>query len=122
MVINFFVNTLEKFQFRHVTYCSIELKDITGIGEIVGHIKDFCLAMVDHYISRKNRELEYKEKEVEVIRKKIEIVREILQLEKDYKKDDFDFKMLYKDLYKTDEDFDSYKDGGDNKRNNKLLK
>lgn len=48
-------STLPAFEVRRVRYGSEGFKDLAGAGDIVGHIKDFVLRIIEMFISRKQR-------------------------------------------------------------------
>ncbi len=50
-----------QLQARRIEYASPGIKDLVGAGEVVGHIKDFIVFLVEHLRSRKARQLENEE-------------------------------------------------------------
>lgn len=54
----------EQLEIRRIEYGSPGFKDLAGLGEIVGHIKDFVLAIIEHCSLRKKRNLENEEREL----------------------------------------------------------
>ena len=86
MVLELFVHPKERIQIHHVVYF-LDFRDITGLGEIVGHIKDFTLAIIKHRSSKEKRKQEIEKGKIEIEKEKLEIEKgkiEILHLKADY--------------------------------------
>ncbi|MBW2045612.1 MAG: hypothetical protein JRI96_12135 [Deltaproteobacteria bacterium] len=73
----------EQFVIRRIEYGSPGLKDLAGIGEIVGHIKDFMLKLIEYYVERRKRNLENAERELRNEGLRIENARKFVRLAKD---------------------------------------
>ncbi len=71
----------EQLQVRQIKYSSPGFVDLAGIGAIVGHIKDFILAIIPSV--RKKRQLENKKLEEEIQGIRIENALKFVQLAKD---------------------------------------
>ncbi len=52
-------------QVRAIQYGSPGLKDLAGIGEVIGHIKDILFRIIDHYSERKKRKIKEQKMELE---------------------------------------------------------
>lgn len=50
-----------QLQVRRVEYASPGIKDLVGVGEVVGHIKDFIVFLIEHFRSREARKLDNEE-------------------------------------------------------------
>lgn len=51
-----------QLQVKRVEYASPGIKDLVGVGAVVGHIKDFIVFLVEHYRSREARQLDNEER------------------------------------------------------------
>ena len=78
-MLELFVYPKERIQIYHVVYF-LDFGDIAGLGKIVGHIKDFILAIIKHRSSKEKRKQEIEKGKIEIEKGKIEI----LHLEADY--------------------------------------
>jgi len=68
------------FSVRRMQYGSPGFKDLAGLGEIVGHLKDFLVKIIDVVSTKRQRELENQEREVRIERMRIENAREFVGL------------------------------------------
>lgn len=73
----------EKLQLRKIEYGSPGFSDLAGAGEAIGHVKDFILKLIEHWVTRRQRNLENEERELKNQRLRIENCREFVQLAKD---------------------------------------
>ena len=91
MVLEPFVHPKGRIQIYHVVYF-LDFGDIAGLGKIVGHIKDFILAIIKHISSKEKRKQEIEKGKIEIEKGKIEI----LHLKADYKikMADYDIEMV----------------------------
>lgn len=70
----------ERLFVRRVIYGSPGLKDIAGLGEIVGHVKDLLIKLIDVCSTGRQRELENQRRELENQKLQVEITKEYLAL------------------------------------------
>ena len=73
----------ERLLVKRVIYGSPGIKDLVGIGEIVGHIKDLLVRLIDHCSTRRQRSLENERRELENRKLEIEVAKEFVNLAKD---------------------------------------
>lgn len=73
----------EELRIRRIEYASPGLKDLVGFGEIVGHIKDFTVFLIEHFSNKKKRNLDLKEQELDIEAKRIENARNFVSLAKE---------------------------------------
>jgi hypothetical protein len=66
-----------------IQYGSPGVKDLAGWGEVVGHLKDFLLKLIDLATSHRRRTLEDDKLEEEIRRKRIENAGALVNLAKD---------------------------------------
>src|SRR5581483_4015272 len=78
-----FLYPQEKLEVQRIQYGSEGFKDLAGIGEIVGHIKDFILKLIEHKSAKRQRELENEEKEIRNQQLRIENARSFVALAKE---------------------------------------
>jgi hypothetical protein len=90
-------SSVSALEVRAVKYVSEGFKDFAGIGEIVGHVKDFVLRLIEIFITRKHREelceqarLENEERrrrmeqlDVEIQKQKLENISQYVQIMRD---------------------------------------
>jgi hypothetical protein len=85
-------NPHSKFlQVIKVQYGSPGIQDLVGVGEIVGHIKEFILKIIENISSRRERELKNTQLE-------LENARQFLQLRKDYDLNEEELLFLVKEI------------------------
>jgi hypothetical protein len=68
----------EKVKVRRVRYESPGLKDIAGVGEIVGHVKDFVLAVINLCVDRQKRKHKNEERSLKNDQLRIENAANLL--------------------------------------------
>jgi hypothetical protein len=73
----------EQFEVRKIEYGSPGFKDLAGVGEITGHLKDFLVVLLDRWLNRKQRKLQDDEREIRNEGLRIENARQFVQLAKD---------------------------------------
>lgn len=74
----------ERLEVRRIEYNSPGVKDIAGLGEIIGHIKDFILRIWElGIIARRQRKLENEEREIKNQGQGIENARNFVSLLKE---------------------------------------
>jgi len=78
-----FVYPQEELQIRKIKYGSPGFSDLAGAGEAIGHIKDFVLKIIEHWVARRQTNLENEERELKNQKLRIENAREFVQLAKD---------------------------------------
>lgn len=78
----------ESLNVRRIKYGSDGIKDLAGIGVIVGHVKDFVLDLVRLRVEKPKRDLENEEREIKNKALRIENARSFVRLadELGYKK------------------------------------
>ena len=62
----------ERLVVQRVIYGSPGIKDLAGVGEIVGHLKDLLLRLIDHWSTKQRRSLENRHLELENERLELE--------------------------------------------------
>ena len=67
---------------RRIQYGSPGFKDLAGAGEIVGHVKDFLLKLIDLAVTTRQRRLDVTERNVEIEAKRIENLKAFVELAK----------------------------------------
>lgn len=67
-------------QVRRIEYGSPGHKDLAGVGEVIGHLKDFTLRIIELVMTRHRRRLEDERLQVEIQRMRIENAREFLRV------------------------------------------
>jgi HAMP domain-containing protein len=65
----------ERLVVQRVLYGSPGIKDLVGIGEIVGHVKDLLLRVIEYWSTKRQRELENDRKELENQQLQVEIAK-----------------------------------------------
>lgn len=70
----------EALEVRRLRYESPGITDIAGLGEIVGHVKDFILRIIEHRSQRRKRELDNARAEAEIAAMRIENARQLVSL------------------------------------------
>ncbi|MBM4146789.1 MAG: hypothetical protein FJ240_11055 [Nitrospira sp.] len=70
----------EELELRKIIYGSPGFTDLTGIGEAVGHVKDFVLKIIEHFINKKQRNLENEERELRNQKLRLENAREFIKI------------------------------------------
>jgi hypothetical protein len=73
----------EELKVRRIEYSSPGYKDLAGFGEIVGHLKDFILKIIEHFSSRRGRNLEDEEQELKNQALRIQNARDFVSLAKE---------------------------------------
>jgi len=70
---------------RRIEYASPGFTDLTGVGQIVGHLKDFLVQLIEicRPSSREQRQLENRQREVDIRQREISNAREVVALAKD---------------------------------------
>lgn len=70
----------EELKVRRIEYASPGFKDLAGFGEIVGHLKDFILKLVEYHGDKRKRELNNEEQELKNQALRIENARKYVSL------------------------------------------
>lgn len=70
----------ERLVVQRVIYGSPGIKDLAGIGEIVGHVKDLLIHLIDHWSTRRQRDLENNRRELENQQLQVEIAKQFVEL------------------------------------------
>lgn len=73
----------ERLKVRRIEYGSPGVTDLIGIGEVVGHVKDFTLKLIERRDSRRSRELSDERAALENDRLRIENARNFVALGRD---------------------------------------
>jgi hypothetical protein len=73
----------ERLVLRRVIYGSEGIKDLAGIGEIVGHVKDLLLRLIDLWSTRNKRTLESERLELENRKLQVEVAKDFVGLARD---------------------------------------
>ena len=88
----------EELKVHRVRYESPGFKDLAGIGEIVGHVKDFTLKLLDHFTSRRSRNLKDEECELRNQAHRIQNARDFVSLARECGFDDAEIRQLVRSL------------------------
>lgn len=70
----------ERLVVQRVLYGSPGIKDLVGIGEIVGHLKDLLVRLIEHWSTRRQRSLENERRELENQQLQVEIAKQFVGL------------------------------------------
>jgi HAMP domain-containing protein len=70
----------ERLVVQRVIYGSPGIKDLAGVGEIVGHVKDLLVRLIDHWSTRRQRKLENDRRELENQQLQVEITKQFVGL------------------------------------------
>jgi len=70
----------ERLIVRRLIYGSPGIKDLAGIGEIIGHLKDFLQFGIEHWSGRRKRSLEDDHQELENRKLEIELAKGYVEL------------------------------------------
>lgn len=70
----------ERLIVQRVLYGSPGIKDLAGIGEIVGHVKDLLVRLIEHWSTRRQRSLENERRELENQQLQVEIAKQFVGL------------------------------------------
>ena len=73
----------ERLLVQRVIYGSPRIKDLVGVGEIVGHLKDMLVRLIDHCSTRRQRNLENDRRELENRKLELEVAKEFVALARD---------------------------------------
>jgi len=73
----------ERLVVRRVIYGSPGIKDLIGVGEIVGHVKDLLLRLIDLWSTRRQRKLENDHRSLENQQLQMEIAQQFVGLAKE---------------------------------------
>jgi hypothetical protein len=73
----------EQLQVRRIEYASPGLKDLAGVGEVIGHLKDFLLRLIELAVTSPQRQLENDERELNNQRLRLENARLFVQVGRD---------------------------------------
>ncbi|MCA9306425.1 MAG: hypothetical protein KDA16_07820 [Phycisphaerales bacterium] len=84
----------EELLVRRIEYASPGFKDLAGLGEIVGHIKDFTLRLIEHFSSRKSRNLNNEEHEIRNQSLRIQNARDFVALVKECGYDESEVRQI----------------------------
>jgi hypothetical protein len=89
-----FVFAEEELKVRRIEYASPGYKDLAGFGEIVGHVKDFTLRIIEHFNSRRRRELLDEEQELKNQALRIRNAREYVGLARECGYDETELRRI----------------------------
>ncbi|ALA59537.1 hypothetical protein [Nitrospira moscoviensis] len=70
----------ERLVVQRVLYGSPGIKDLIGVGEIIGHLKDLLIRLIEHWSTRRQRSLENERRELENQQLQVEIARQFVGL------------------------------------------
>jgi hypothetical protein len=70
----------ERLVVRRVIYGSPGVNDLAGIGEIIGHIKDLLVHILEHWSARRQRDLENDRRELENEQLQIQVAKDYVGL------------------------------------------
>ena len=70
----------ERLVVRRIIYGSPGITDLAGIGEIVGHVKDFLVSIIEHCSTRRQRSLENERRALENKQLQVQIAKEFVGL------------------------------------------
>jgi HAMP domain-containing protein len=70
----------ERLIVQRLLYGSPGIKDLAGIGEIVGHLKDLLVKLIEHWSTRQQRSLENQRRELENQQLQVEIAKQFVGL------------------------------------------
>lgn len=73
----------ERLVVRRVIYGSPGVNDLAGVGEIIGHVKDLLVRIIEHWSTRRQRDLENERRELENEQLEIQIAKEYVGLAKE---------------------------------------
>ncbi len=73
----------ERLRVTKIQFSSPGFKDLAGLGEVVGHLKDFILRLIELYASRRQRHLENELWEEEIQAKRLENAKSFVELAKE---------------------------------------
>jgi len=73
----------ERLVVQRIIYGSPGIKDLAGVGEIVGHVKDLLVHLIDHCSTRRQRNLENERMELENQQLQVEIAKQFVGLAQD---------------------------------------
>jgi hypothetical protein len=84
----------EELKVRRIDYASPGLKDLAGLGDIVGHVKDFTLKLIEHFSSRRKRELLDEEQKLKNEALRIQNARNFINLMEELGLDELERRRL----------------------------
>jgi HAMP domain-containing protein len=70
----------ERLVVQRIIYGSPGIKDLAGIGEIVGHLKDMLVRLIEYWSTRRQRALENERRELENQQLQVEIAKQFVGL------------------------------------------
>jgi hypothetical protein len=70
----------ERLTVRRITYGSPGFKDLAGLGEIIGHLKDFLLRLIEHHDAKDKRALDNEQQRLTNEQLKIEIAKGYIEI------------------------------------------
>ena len=70
----------ERLVVKRVLYGSPGIQDLAGVGEIVGHVKDLLVRLIEHWLARRQRLLENERRELENQQLQVEIAKQFVGL------------------------------------------
>jgi len=73
----------EELAVSRIEYASPGFKDLTGLGEVIGHVKDFLIRIIELWCDRDKRRLENEKTEAEIESIRIENAKQFVALAKD---------------------------------------
>jgi hypothetical protein len=70
----------ERLAIQRIHYGSPGIKDVIGIGEIIKHLKDFLIHLIDLAVTKRRRELENERRQLENQKLQIENAKKFVEL------------------------------------------
>lgn len=70
----------ERLAVQRVIFGSPGIKDLAGIAEIIGHLKDLMAQIIEHWLARRQRELENERRELENQQLQVQVAKEYVAL------------------------------------------
>ena len=80
VIVNEELETSSQLNVRAIQFSSPGFSDFTGIGEIVGHLKDILIKLLDTYVTRNERKLNNRILENEILEGELRIIGEKIEL------------------------------------------
>jgi hypothetical protein len=73
----------EELVVSRIQYASPGFKDLTGIGDVIGHVKDFVVRVIELWCDREKRRLENEKTKTEIEGMRIENAKQFVSLAKE---------------------------------------
>jgi hypothetical protein len=84
----------ERLQVRRIQYGSAGIKDLTGLGEVIGHLKDFLLRLIELKVTSTQRKHENRKRELENQRLQIENAKALVAVGKELGLSEYEMREL----------------------------